>query len=227
MGSAPGTGTIARRFLILVHRVPVDADFTLNDLAGTGGRMDAIAGSVTAAFLISNGMRRDTELSLLILSDPSRILYVRLDSRRLRSLNPDERSTAALIKNAIVRYWGSQERRDVEFDPHTEIETAPGICVRMGDLESDLRSYAGSGRCIWLNEEGDREAITMGEGGLSVILSDPYEPSEEEVRQLKGLGLKKVSVGPLSLHTSQCITIVHNALDTAKLYQNTNPDTPR
>ncbi|MCI4354124.1 MAG: hypothetical protein L3K06_02020 [Thermoplasmata archaeon] len=34
-----------RRFLILVHRVPTGGQFTLNDLAGGGGRIDEIARS--------------------------------------------------------------------------------------------------------------------------------------------------------------------------------------
>src|SRR5579862_5532022 len=97
-----------RRFLILAHRVPTGGAFTLNDLAGGGGRVDEIARAVSTAFTVSNDLRRDTELTVLFvqpgLPGPRRI---RLVGSRLRFLNPDERSTAALLKNALVRVAGT------------------------------------------------------------------------------------------------------------------------
>ncbi|MCI4354125.1 MAG: tRNA (pseudouridine(54)-N(1))-methyltransferase TrmY, partial [Thermoplasmata archaeon] len=93
-----------RRFLILAHRVPTGGQFTLNDLAGGGGRMDELARSVSTGFLLSNDLRRDTEMTIVLSSDrPPGPRRLRLIGERLRHLNPDERSTAALLKNALVR----------------------------------------------------------------------------------------------------------------------------
>jgi tRNA (pseudouridine54-N1)-methyltransferase len=189
--------------------------------------MDAVANCITSAFLISNGMRRDTEVILLLLSDPTRVLRVRLDSLRLKYLNPDERSTAALLKNAINRYWGSPERRDTPMEPSRELETTPGIFVRGGDLVRDLTEFAGGHDAIWLTESGGDFGPNPGPEGISAILSDPYEPSEEEKALLRSLSLRQVSLGPVSLHTSHCITIVHHRLDSvAKAYQKDRPIVP-
>lgn len=203
MGAETGRDPVRRRFLLLVHRAPPDGDFTLNDLAGAGGRMDAVAGVVTATFLLSNGMRRDTELTLLFLADPTRVLAVRMDGRKLKYLNPDERSTAALVKNSLVKYWAR---------PEAETETSPGIVVALTDLARELRRFTSFPSPVWLVEDGG-EWVPAEEGAVSVVLSDPHEPSPAERTLLAEHFPRRVSLGPRSLHSSHCIALVHNLLD--------------
>ncbi len=179
--------------------------------------MDAVANVVTAAFLYSNGMRRDTELLLLFVSDPQRTLRVRLDSTRLRNLNPDERSTAALVKNAIQRYWGVVAHNELEgipLDPETE--TSPGIFVAREEAPRLLTEYASRPGTVWFTEGGGEFPPGLSRGPLRAILSDPYEFSEEERTLLEAAGPRRISLGPLPLHTAQCLAIVHNRLDTEK-----------
>ena len=205
------------QFLVVVHRVPISADFTLNDLAGSGGRMDAIANSVTAAFLYSNHMRRDTRLSLLMVSDPNRPIRVSMDGSSLRNLNPDERSTAALVKNAIQRYWGARAAAEREGEtPAAEIETSPGILVSSVDPVKELLSFAQTPGALWLTEEGGPFPTGATGEAVRVVLSDPYDLTPEEAAVLSGAGIQRVSLGPLPLHSAQCITIVHNMLDRQK-----------
>ncbi|HYA10321.1 MAG TPA: tRNA (pseudouridine(54)-N(1))-methyltransferase TrmY, partial [Thermoplasmata archaeon] len=91
-----------RRFLLVAHKVPPDGAFTLNDLAGGAGRMDEIARAVSTAFTLSNDLRRDTEMSVLFVAEPPpRARRIELFGAKLKRLNPDERSTAALLKNAL------------------------------------------------------------------------------------------------------------------------------
>src|SRR5271170_5480292 len=93
-----------RRLVLLVHRVPVSGAFTLNDLAGGGGRMDEVARVVSTAFLVSNDLRRDLEVILVFgASPPPAARRIRILGERIRFLHPDERSTAALLKNALGR----------------------------------------------------------------------------------------------------------------------------
>lgn len=167
--------------------------------------MDAVAGVVTSAFLLSNGIRRDTEVDLLLLADPRRVLRVRLDGAGLKFLNPDERSTAALLKNALAKFWAR---------PDSQAEVGPGIEVTLTDRDRELRAFASLPGACWLVEDGNA-SLPRGDGGTTVILSDPYEPSPEERSFLKSLGLPKVSLGPHSLHAAHCVVLVHNQLDRA------------
>jgi tRNA (pseudouridine54-N1)-methyltransferase len=194
-----------RRFLFLAHRVPPDGAFTLNDLAGGAGRMDEIARAVSTAFTLSNDLRRDTEVTVLFVAEPPpRARRIDLHGARLRYLNPDERSTAALLKNALTRA--------VAFP--REFESSPGLTVAPVDPEVELRAFLGRPGAVWLSEAG-RPIADWDPGGdeAAAVISDPYDPTPAETELLAGSGVPQISVGPRSLRTSQVVDLVHAALD--------------
>jgi tRNA (pseudouridine54-N1)-methyltransferase len=194
-----------RRFLLLAHRVPPAGSFTLNDLAGGAGRMDEVARAVSTAFTLSNDLRRDTELTVLFVAEaPPAARRIELIGARLRYLNPDERSTAALLKNALVRSTNFPR----------ELESSPGLRVSPADPEHDLRAFLGRPGTVWVTESGTPIAeYALSGDEFGAVLSDPYEPSEAEASILRESGVPRLSVGPRSLRTSQVIDLVHNVLD--------------
>ncbi len=194
-----------RRFLLIAHRVPTSGAFTLNDLAGGGGRMDEVARAVSTAFTLSNDLRRDTEMTIVFSAEPPPAARkVELVGARLRYLNPDERSTAALLKNALVR--------SASFP--REFESSPGLRVAAVDPAAELRSFLARPGTFWLTESGTRlEDGLPPEGDRGFVLSDPYEPTDGEREILEGSGVPRRSVGPRSLRTSQVIDLVHHAVD--------------
>ena len=194
-----------RRFLLLVHRVPLTGSFTLNDLAGGAGRMDEVARAVSTAFTLSNDLRRDTEMTLLFVAEPPPAARkIEIVGARLRYLHPDERSTAALLKNALVRSTNFPR----------ELESSPGLRVAPADPEAELRSFLARPGSVWFTESG----LPVGEhtfpaGDVGAVLSDPYDPSDAETAVLRDSGVPRLSVGPRSLRSSQVVDLVHNALD--------------
>lgn len=194
-----------RRFLLLAHRVPPSGGFTLNDLAGGAGRMDEVARAVSTAFTLSNDLRRDTEVTVLFVAEPPPAARkIELVGARLRYLNPDERSTAALLKNALVRSTNFLR----------ELESSPGLRVAPVDPVTELRQFLARPGAVWVTESGAPIAEHSPPGEeFAAVLSDPYDPSEAEVALLTGSGVPRLSVGPRSLRTSQVIDLLHNALD--------------
>lgn len=194
-----------RRFLLLAHRVPVDGAFTLNDLAGGGGRMDEVARVASTAFTLSNELRRDTELTILFAAaPPPRSRRVEMVGARLRHLHPDERSTAALIKNALVR--------SIPLD--RDVEASPGIVVGPADPIGQLERFLADPQAIWLDEGGAPLAgWRPSDAGFAAVLSDPTDPTPEERAVLESRAVPRLSVGPLSLRASQCVDVLHNAFD--------------
>ncbi len=185
-----------RRFVILGHKVPVSGDFTLNDLPGSAGRLDVLCRAVGASLFVSHGIRRDTEVVLLIQNS----VEIRIAGDRVRRLNPDERSTAALLQQAL------QQATD------EELQASPGILVARSSLESTLDGLVRRGaRPVVLHEDGE----LLDPGALpadpAFILSDHLDFTDEELRILEEL--PRLSLGPTALHTSQCITITHYLLD--------------
>lgn len=167
--------------------------------------MDEVARAASTAFTVSNGLRRDTELTILFVSEPPpRARRIRLVGTGLRYLNPDERSTAALLKNALVRS-STLER---------EVEASPGLTVGPIDPLPALAEFSQEPGTIWLTEAGlPYAAGTTAPSGLGAVLSDPEEPTAGELEVLKRLGVPPISLGPVSLRTSQCIDVLHNRWD--------------
>ena len=130
-----------RYFVIVGHKATTKPNFSLEDIPGTSGRLDILCRSVTAAFVISHGIRKDVCVYLVLLGGdvPKTI---RLRGETLRHLNPDERTTAALLKKALA----------VPATPEWAMSTS-GIFVRTGGLAQvldDLKAV----RLIYLREDG-------------------------------------------------------------------------
>jgi tRNA (pseudouridine54-N1)-methyltransferase len=194
-----------RRFLLLAHKAPSSGEFTLNDLAGGGGRIDEVARSVSTAFTLSNDLRRDTEMTILFRGpDPPGPRRVHLIGARLKFLNPDERSTAALVKNALVRALGA---------PH-EIESSPGLVVGAAEPLTELRRFVAQPGALWLTETGKPlRSWAAPPEGFAAVLCDPFDPAEDERVVLEASGIPAISLGPRSLRSSQCIDVLHNEFD--------------
>jgi tRNA (pseudouridine54-N1)-methyltransferase len=167
--------------------------------------MDEVARAVSTAFTISNGLRRDTELHILFVAEPPpRTRRIRLVGTGLRYLNPDERSTAALLKNALVRS-STLER---------EIEASPGLIVGPVDPMAKLTEFAEKPGTLWLREDGAPFASgPTATDGPGAILSDPVDPTSAERELLERLKVPAISLGPVSLRSSQCIDVLHNRWD--------------
>ncbi len=191
-----------RRFVILGHTAPLTPEFSLNDLPGGAGRIDVLCRAVGAAFFLSHDLRRDVEVSLILQGK----IQIRILGSKVRHLNPDERSPAALIKHALKRL------QEHGAEGQEEIGSTPGIYVSRCDLPSVLdRLYQLGARPIVLHEEGTPiESFTMPREP-AFFLSDhlDFTPAEEEILA----DVPRVSLGRIPLHTSQCITIVHHYLD--------------
>jgi tRNA (pseudouridine54-N1)-methyltransferase len=185
-----------RRFVILGHKVPISGEFTLNDLPGSGGRMDVLCRAVGASLFGSHGIRRDVETTLLIQD----ALQIRIVGDRVRRLNPDERSTAALLQQAL-RQAGPEE-----------VEASPGIFASQGSLPGALDRLNQLGaHAILLHEDGDPFDPGALPADPAFILSDHADFTDDELAAMAEL--PKLSLGSTTLHTSQCITIVHYLLD--------------
>ena len=185
-----------RRFLFLAHKVPLDGEFTLNDLPGSAGRLDLLCRALGASLFVSHGIRRDVESILLIQNR----VQIRVSGERVKRLNPDERSTAALLKRAL-------EAREED-----EVESTPGIFVTNRDLSEALdRLYQLEANPVVLHEDGTDVDSFSFPPDPAFILSDHLDFSEDEERALADL--PRISLGRDPLHTSQCVSILHYLLD--------------
>jgi tRNA (pseudouridine54-N1)-methyltransferase len=192
-----------RTFVIVGHKATTSPNFSLEDIPGTSGRLDILCRAVTAAFVISHGIRKDASVYLVLLGGeaPKTIL---LHGGSLRHLNPDERTTAALLKKALAL-------------PATErwAMSTSGITVRLGGLPELLEDLK-EADLVYLKEDGPdiRGMESISSAGKTVfILGDHMGMTAEEEELMGRAGARTASLGETSLHADHCIVILNWMLD--------------
>ena len=192
-----------RTFIIVGHKATTSANFSLEDIPGTSGRLDILCRSVTAAFVLSHGIRKDVCVYLVLLGGEA-AKTIQLKGETLRHLNPDERTTAALLKKALA----------VPATPQWAMSTS-GIFVRLGGLP-ELLADLKDARLIYLREDGadiGGQAFEERDGELAFILGDHTGMTTEEEGLIEGAGAQVVSLGTTSLHADHCIVVLNWLLD--------------
>ncbi|RLM56510.1 tRNA (pseudouridine(54)-N(1))-methyltransferase TrmY [Halobellus sp. Atlit-31R] len=191
-----------RQFLIVGHDAPTAPEFSLDDLAGGAGRLDVLCRCVNSAFFLSHAIREDVRVHL-VLGDE---FTVRFEGDELRRLNPDERSTAALIRTAL-------EHREDAIG-HIPAESTPGVSIRRMGFAATLEEAAGDAAVVELHEDGDPVADVEPPADPLFVLSDHRDFTDREASLLAEAADERVRLGPAVLHADHAITVAHNYLDT-------------
>jgi tRNA (pseudouridine54-N1)-methyltransferase len=187
-----------REFVVLAHEDP--GDVSLSDLPGAG-RLDLLARAVTASLLTSHGVREESRCWLVFRALD---LTVRVEGGRVRRLNPDERSTAARLRDAL-------DARE-EAVGHQPVEVSPGVFCSRRPLATVLD--AAGGRLLVLREEGDPVVDLEPPAAPTFVLSDHHEFTGDERALLEERADATVSLGTEPLHADQAVVVAHNFLDT-------------
>ncbi len=182
-------------FAIIGHLARTDGGFSLNDLPGSGGRMDVLCRCVNASLFLSHDLRRDADCYLVLLGAPAGPKTVKFSGASVRSLSPDERSAGALIKKVIDTPCGSEFR-----------EAADGVFIRKGGLERLMTEHA-----FAVLDENGTDIRAVEDLPSAYLLSDHLNFTELE----NGLAgdCPRYTVGPKCLHADHTITVLHNELD--------------
>ena len=191
-----------RQFIVIGHDAPTTPDFSLDDLAGAAGRLDVLCRCVNSTFFLSHALREDARC-LLVLGDE---LTVRFEGADLRRLNPDERSTGALVRNAL-------EVKD-EAVGHIEAEASPGVSISRRGVEATVTDAASEGTLVQLHEDGDPAVDVEPPSDPVFVLSDHRDFTASEADLLAGEADERLRLGPHALHADHAITVAHNWLDT-------------
>ena len=190
-----------RRFVVIGHRAITSGDFKLDDLAGGTGRLDVLLRCINSAFFLSHDIRRDAEITLILQGAPNPPKSIRLVGSELKYLNPDERSTAALVRNALIQKVAVEER------------SSPGIYISNRKYRDVLTNIPEGEQIVYLREDGQDVRDFDFKDDVTFVLGDDQDLTPEEEEALLAYDPRVISLGPRSYHADHCITIVNNELD--------------
>ena len=193
-----------RRFVVLGRTAKASTGFSLDDLPSSSGRLDVLLRCVRAALLTSHGLRPEVLVYLVLQGGGGGPRVIRIGGAGLQFVRPDERSLALLVQKALGRHVGGA----AGF-----VEQKPGLAVADGGLECVLADLRGAR--AYVLEEGARDlrqASLEGED-LAFFIGDHLGFDEAARSTLAQCGAEPVSVGPLSLHSDDVVTLVSNELD--------------
>lgn len=194
------TAELTRTFIVVGRTARVDGSVRLDDLAGTSGRLDVLLRCLRAALCVSHAIRRNVVVHLVLLGG-SRPFTVRVRGAEARYIRPDERALASTVIKAVARHV---------YEESGFIEQRNGIAVASGGLDVAIADAQGA---LYVLEEGAPDLRAAAAEGSVFFIGDHFGFADDIRAQLAAIGARPVSVGPVSLHSEDVVTLVSNELD--------------
>jgi tRNA (pseudouridine54-N1)-methyltransferase len=194
-----------RRFVLIGQTARADADFSLEDLPSTSGRLDVLLRAVRAAFLVSHGLRREVEAYLVLRGGPAGPRTLRIAGQSVKFLRPDERSLAILVKKTLA---AAPPTLGPDFE-----ELRPGLAVRQGDVELLGAALGETPRFVLEEGAPDLRGLAAPAADAWFFIGDHLGFDARTRRALTELQCRPISVGPVSLHSDDVVTLIGNELD--------------
>ncbi|HEY3493181.1 MAG TPA: hypothetical protein VGK73_00790 [Polyangiaceae bacterium] len=196
---------VVRRFVVVGQTASASGEFSTEDLPSSGGRIDVLLRCVRAALLVSHGVRREAVVYLVLRGGARAPRVLRISGKDAQFLRPDERSLALLVKKGL----GVPTPKRAE----TFIDVKPGLSVAEGDLECVLADAPGAAAYCLVEDGRDLRDEPLDAPDCLFVLGDHLGLDAPTRARLDALPCRVVSVGPVSLHTDDVVTLVGNELD--------------
>lgn len=194
-----------RTFVLRARAAPTDS---ARLLAGVGGEAhtEILAHVLMNAIFVAQSHRDDVVVYLVLESTPDYSRSLRFEAQAMRELGGfDERALLGKIARALdaSRGMGKEEERPVES----------GVTVRTLSFERLVEQLAADHQLFVL----DRKGTPIGEQAFGdkpcFLLTDHIPMPKKTFGILDRLGATKLSLGTRMLFASQCVVLIHHALD--------------
>jgi tRNA (pseudouridine54-N1)-methyltransferase len=194
-----------RSFVLIGQTALASADFLLDDLPGSSGRIDVLLRCIRAALLYSHGLRSDVRVYLVLRGGPLAPRVLRVDSKSAKFIRPDERSLALLVRKTLA---AAPDELGSAF-----VELRPGVALARGDLECVLPDLDGAALYLLEEQAPDVRSVALRHEHAAYVLGDHLGFEQADRGRLTTAGATAVSVGPVSLHSDDVIAVLSNELD--------------
>lgn len=194
-----------RTFVLRARAAPTDSQALLAGV-GQAAHTEILAHTLMNAIFVAQSHRPDVIVHLVLESTRDYSRSIRFESNAMRDIGGfDERTLLARIAHAldVSRGMGKDETRAVE----------PGVTVETLSFERLVQRLSADHQLFLMDRKGAPIHQQPFEGNPCFLLTDHIPMPKKAIPGLERMGAKKVSLGPTMLFASQCVVLIHHALD--------------
>ncbi|HEY4531445.1 MAG TPA: tRNA (pseudouridine(54)-N(1))-methyltransferase TrmY [Luteimonas sp.] len=194
-----------RTFVLRARAAPTDSQALIAGV-GQAAHTEILAHTLMNAIFVAQSHRPDVVVHLVLESTRDFSRTIRFESNAMRDIGGfDERTLLARVARAldVSRGMGKEETRPVE----------PGITVQTLSFERLVQQLSADHQLFLMDRKGAPIHEQAFEGRPCFLLTDHIPMPKKAIPGLERMGAKKVSLGPTMLFASQCVVLIHHALD--------------
>jgi len=194
-----------RTFVLRARAAPTDSHKLL---AGVGqeAHTEILAHTLMNAIFVAQSHRTDVVVYLVLESTPDFSRTVRFEASAISNIGGfHEQALLGKVANALdaSRGMGKDESRPVEA----------GVVVRTVSFERLVQELAADHQLYVMDRKGAPMAGQKFQGNPCFLLTDHIPMPKKTFHSLERLGATKITLGSTMLFASQCVVLIHHALD--------------
>ena len=194
-----------RTFVLRARAAPTDSQKLLAAI-GQDAHTEILAHTLMNAIFVAQGHRDDVVVHLVLESTTDYVRTIRFVAADMTGIGGfDERSLLAKVAAALdtSRGMGKEESRPVE----------PGVTVSTLSFEGLVKHLAVDHQLYMLQPKGTPISEEAFGDNPCFLLTDHIPMPKKAFGSLERLGTKHLSLGKRMLFASQCVVLIHHALD--------------
>jgi len=198
-----------RVFVVRARSAPTDSQ-NLLDAVGKEAHTEILAHALMNAIFVAQSHRADVIVHLVLENSKDYSRTISFHSNDMRDIGGfHEQALLAKVARAldVSGGMGKEERRIVES----------GITVRTISFEGLVKELSADHQLFVLDRKGTPLRGRAIAGSACFILTDHLPMPKNSLKGLERLGAEKTSLGSKMLFASQCVLLIHNELDQARL----------
>ncbi len=196
-----------RTFVLRARAAPTDSAALLAGV-GRDAHTEILAHALMNAFFVAQSHRPDVTVHLVLESTRDFSRAIHFDINAMHDIGGfDERALLGKIAKALdaSRGMGKEEARPVES----------GVMVRTVAFERLAQELAVDHQLYLMDRKGTPIREQAFGDRPCFLLTDHIPMPKKTIPGLERLGAKKIALGPKMLFASQCVVLIHHALDEA------------
>lgn len=193
---------IMRKFLIRARNTPVDASAFRGGIGGDV-HVEYLIQVIQQAMLVSKGHRADTVITLVLEHSADYSRAISIEGSCLGSL-------AGWHEAALVALLADILNAGSRLTKEETLTYGEGLTVSATSFE---RLLPESPRLFILDRKGSDIRGVTDLSDAVFVMTDHIPMPKNTLKHLSRLGALPLSLGPTMLHTSQCMSVIHNELD--------------